>query len=274
LYGWSNGLDFADCDHVPAATAIAKGVSHHTAEKPVWLIHTSGTGILTVEDDRAKTYGIERPKEYNDWEGIDELIHLPDDAFHRNVDKIILGAGQRAPDAVKTAVVCPCTIYGPGRGPGNNKSAQVYWLTSAVLKRQKGLLVGQGKNIWHEVHVQDLSDVYLALGEAAVAGGGKATWGNKGYYFTENGSFCWGDVQREVAKVAFEKKLISSPEVEPLTDEEVSELHPFKLYAWGTNSRGHAIRARKLLGWNPSKPSLKETIPDIVDIEARALGLI
>lgn len=266
-------VDFADCDHVLSAKAIAKGLAHHTPENPVWLIHTSGTGILTFEDFRASSYGIERRKEYNDWDGINEVMDLPDDALHRDVDKIIIEAGTRNPSSVKTAIVCPPTIYGPGRGPGNQKSIQAYLLSAAVLKRKKGLLVGQGKNIWHQVHVQDLSDVYLALGEAAAAGGGKATWGDQGYYFAENGSFVWGDIQRAVAKAAFEKKLIPSPEVEPLQDDKVAELHPFGLYAWGTNSRGHAIRARKLLGWSPHRPSLLELIPHIVDVEAKDLGL-
>lgn len=270
----NTAADFADCDHVAAATAIAKGLAHHTPEKPVWLIHTSGTGILTFEDFRASSYGIERTKEYNDWDGVGEVTNLPDDALHRIVDKIILEAGQRAPDSVKTAIVCPPTIYGPGRGPGNQKSVQAYWLSAAVLKRKQGLLVGEGKNTWHQVHVQDLSNVYLGLGEAAAAGGGQATWGAQGYYFAEHGPFVWGDVQRAVAKAAFEKKFISSPDVEPLPDAKVAELNPFGLYAWGTNSRGHAVRARKLLGWAPQKPSLLELIPHIVDVEAKDMGLL
>ncbi|EAW12617.1 putative nucleoside-diphosphate-sugar epimerase [Aspergillus clavatus NRRL 1] len=264
----------ADCDHVASATAIAKGAAHHTPEHPLWIIHTSGTGILTVEDFRNNTWGIERTKEHNDWDGVDELLNLPDDSLHRNVDTIIIGAGQRAPDSVKTAIVCPPTIYGPGRGPGNQKSVQAYWLAAAVLKRKQGLLVGQGKNTWHQVHVQDLSDVFLALGEAAAAGGGQATWNDKGYYLAENGSFVWGDIQRAIAQTAFDKKLIPSPDVEHLTDEQVTELNELGLYAWGSNSRGHAIRAKKLLGWSPQKPSLVELIPDIVELEARDLGLI
>ncbi|PLB43217.1 putative nucleoside-diphosphate-sugar epimerase [Aspergillus steynii IBT 23096] len=266
-------LHCADCDHVASAEAIAKGAAQHTPERPLWLIHTSGTGILTVEDFRTNTWGLYRTKEHDDWDGVDELLNLPDDSLHRNVDKIIIDAGKKNPDSVKVAIVCPPTIYGPGRGPGNQKSVQAYWLTAAVLKRKKGLLVGKGENIWHQVHVQDLSDVYLLLGDAAAAGGGKATWNDKGYYLAENGPFVWGDIQREVARVAHEKKLIPSSEVEPLPDAEVTALNQFGLYAWGSSSRGHSLRARKLLGWSPSRPSLKELIPEIVDIEARDLGL-
>ena len=41
----------------------------------------------------------------------------------------------------------------------------------------------------HEIHVQDHSDLYLLLGEAAVEGVGEATWDEEGYYSAENGSF-------------------------------------------------------------------------------------
>lgn len=266
-------LDFADCDHVAAAQAIAKGAQSHTAEHPLWLIHTSGTGILTVEDQRARSYGIERPKQYNDWEGVSELVNLPQDAFHRNVDEIIIKAGQRDPSSVHTAVVCPPTIYGPGRGPGNTKSVQAYLLAAAVLKRGKGFLVGKGENVWHQVHVQDLSNVYLALGEAAAAGGGNATWGEQGYYLAENGSFVWGDIQRAIAQAAFDQKYINSPEVESLDDAQTTDILSVGLYAWGSNSRGQSFRARKLFGWEPKQVKLIELIPDIVALEAKGLRL-
>ncbi|KAJ5552612.1 hypothetical protein N7494_001990 [Penicillium frequentans] len=253
--------------------ALLKAPSTTPPERPVWLIHTSGTGILTVEDQRAGTYGIERPKEYNDWEGVSELINLPADAFHRNVDEITINAGKENPTSVRTAIVCPPTIYGQGRGPVNTKSVQAYLLSAAVIKRGKGFLVGKGENVWHQVHVQDLSNVYLALGDAAAEGGGKATWNDEGYYLAENGSFVWGDIQRAVAQSAFEQKYIQSPEVEVLDGKQTTEILSAGIYAWGSNSRGHSLRARKLFGWEPKQPKLIELIPEIVAIEAKGLGL-
>lgn len=37
---------------------------------------------------------------------------MPSEAFHRNVDEIVLKAGSENASAVKTAIVCPPTIYG------------------------------------------------------------------------------------------------------------------------------------------------------------------
>ena len=180
---------------------------------------------------------------------------------------------KRDPSAVHTAIVCPPTIYGPGRGSGNTKSIQVYLLSHFVLKRGKGFLVGQGENVWHQVHVQDLSNVYLALGEAAAAGDGNATWNDEGYYLAENGSFVWGDIQRAVAQAAFDQKYIESPDVESLNDKQTADILSVGVYAWGSNSRGHAIRARKLFGWEPKQPKLIDLIPEIITLEAKQLGL-
>lgn len=215
--------------------------------------------------------GVEREDVYDDWDNVDKVTSLPNDALHRDVDKIFLSAGEDHP-AVKSAVVSPPSINGPGRGL-NPASKQIPIFVQETLKRKKGMVLGEGRNIWNWVHVQDLSELYLALGEAAAAGGGNATWGKEAYYFAENGTFYWGDVQRAVAKVAHEKGYLPTAEVDTLSFDEASKLHPFLPALVGGNSLGTAIRARKLLGWNPTRQGLLDLIPDIVDEEARALGL-
>lgn len=178
-------LNWADSDHPRSANAIVRGAKKHAVDKPVFLIHTSGTGILTWKTVQDKSFGDLEEKVYDDWDGIDEVISLPNDAAHRNVDKIILDAGEHP--AVRTAIVCPPSIYGPGRGPGNKRSQQLYDLSRMILKTGKGMRVGKGENKQTHIHVYDLSDLYLLLIEAAAAGGGEATWGNKGYYFSSRG---------------------------------------------------------------------------------------
>lgn len=218
-------------------------------------------------------FGFELPKVYDDWDGIKEVTSLPDSAFHRHVDKIVLRMSSANPQAIQTAIVCPPCIYAPGRGPDNQRSIQVYEATKTILKRKKGFLPMKGENIWHEVNVHDLSDLYVLLGEAAASGGGQATWNQEGYYFAENGEFRWGDIFQGIADIATEKGLIDSNATTILTPEELTELHPWGTYIWATNSRGKALRARKLLGWNPHGETLEASLPDIVESEARALGL-
>jgi hypothetical protein len=142
-------LDWANCDHEASASAIVKGLSSRST--PGFLIHTSGTGILTYADVARGSYGTPSTKVYNDWDGVSEVTSLPDEAWHRKVDKIVLAAG----DNVKTAIVCPPTIYGPGRGPGNTYSDQWYFVSPKcacnVIPISLTLIDGQGHDgaqIW------------------------------------------------------------------------------------------------------------------------------
>jgi nucleoside-diphosphate-sugar epimerase len=224
-------LHHADCDHVGSAKAIVAGLSR--SGRKAYLIHTSGTGVLSFEDFESNTYGIKREKVYDDWDGIDEVTSIPDVALHRNVDKIILRSNADSAGNIQSAIVCPPCIYGPGRGPDNQRSMQVYDMAKAALKRMKGFVVNDGVNMWTQVHVQDLSEVYLALVTAALSpDGGKATWNKEGYYFAESGEFCWGDIGRKIGEIAFKNKLINHDGIDNVTKEEADEMRPMGSYLW------------------------------------------
>ena len=119
-----------------------------------------------MRDVQAGHCGVEDEHVYDDWEGVGEVTSLPDSAWHRKVDKIVL-AGSKTAVNVKTAIVCPPTIYGPGRGPGNTYSDQWYFLAKAYIQRGHAFRIGEGTNRWNMVHVHDLSNIYLALVEEA-----------------------------------------------------------------------------------------------------------
>ena len=205
---------------------------------------------------------------YDDIEDVGELTSLPHHAPHRNIDEIVLEAGS---SHVKTAIVCPPTIYGVGRGTGNTRSIQLPGLARCILQRGAAFQVGAGKTFWTNVHVYDLSMVYLLLVEAAAAGGGKASWGKEGYYFTENGEHVWGQVSSEVAKRAQKLGLLESTKVDSLPPEKVDELRSYGSMLWGANSRGRASRARKELGWTPKGQPMVETIDEALRIEQEAI---
>lgn len=134
-----------------------------------------------------------------------ELTALPAEAFHRNVDEIVLATDPKGAHGVHTAIVCPPTIYGEGRGPVSRRGRQVYELASLILAEKYAPIIGQGKARWNNVHVHDLSDVFLRLVQIAAsvkkiesAVDLKETWGEKGYYFTENGEHEWGATSRDL----------------------------------------------------------------------------
>lgn len=264
----------ANADHAGAANAIVAGLAQK--QTPSHFIHVSGTGILSSADSERKTFGELSTHVYEDSDrGIGEVTSLPETYEHRNVDIIVLAAAQKNPGNIFTAIVCPPTIYGPGRGPDNQRSIQAYWLSEAFLKRGKGFQVNEGKNIWHQVHVQDLSQIFVSLVTAATQpGGGKATWNDKGYYFAEDGDFVWGDISRSIAKIAAEKGFIQSAEIDSLPAAEVNKLMTAGAFLTGTNSRAKAVRARELLGWKPKEKKLEDFLTQIVESEAKSLGLL
>ena len=187
------------------------------------------------------------------------------------MDKIILASGSKN---VKSAIVCPPTIYGQGRGPVNQRSIQLPELSRCTLEKGHGIQVGAGKTYWTNVHVHDLSEVFVALVEAAAARGGNASWGDDGYYFTENGEHIWGEISKAVASAAHKQGFIPSDEVKIYTNEEIDEMCKFGTGLWGANSRCRAIRARKLLGWVPKGRSIEQEIPDTVASEADLRGFV
>ncbi|KAF2275188.1 NAD dependent epimerase/dehydratase family protein [Westerdykella ornata] len=267
-------VNTANVDHEASARAIVAGLAQKKEGEKGWLIHTSGTGILCYADYERKSYGAKNEKVFDDWDGIGEVLNIPDAALHRPVDKIVLAASHQYPGKISTAIICPPTIYGPGRGPDRTKSIQANLMARATLVRKKGFHVEGGENKWTQVHIQDLSNVYISLlTEALTAGGGKATWNDEGYYFAEAGEFVWGDLAKEIAKAAKDKGYIETSEVDAISTEEADKLVELGSYLWGVNSRCRSIRANKLFGWKPTQKSLFDLVPEIVDVEARDLGI-
>lgn len=264
--------DTADSsDHQGAARAIGDGLkSTHSSSNPGYWIHISGTGILCWYDTDHERYG-EPPlpeQSYDDLDGVDKVTSLPDSAFHRDVDKIVLAYAAEDPEAVKVAIVSPPTIYGPGRGPANQTSRQIPSLIATTLQEGYGPIIGAGHTEWDNVHVQDLSNLIVLLAAQSALpeknAAEKEIWGPKGYFFAENGTHKWSDMAKAIAKEAHKQGLIQSSEAKNLDFEVAKKRHGFESLSWGLNSKGKARRARKYLGWQPKHPSLVESIPEAV----------
>lgn len=150
---------------------------------------------------------------------------------------------------------------------------QIYNAAKSFLKNGKAFKVGKGENIWHQVHVADLSNLYLLLGEAALNNGSPATWNEEGYYLAENGSFVWGEVLEAIAKIAHKKGLLQESTVDSLSSRDADAILSHYSFMTGTNSRGLSIRGKKLLGWKPVQGDIMDELTTAVDNEARILGL-
>jgi len=210
---------------------------------------------------------------------IDRILSMPDQALHRDVEKIVLAASEQP--GLRTCIVAPPTIYGRGRGPGNRRSQQVEAMARFLLKQGYAPIIGTGKVEWDNIHVHDVSSLFVLLVEAALdpsrRGSGGAddaeVFGPRGYFYTRNGTHTWGDVARWVADAAFREGFMAEPKTETVTMEEVCRLLGSSTSSWGTNSRCVAERAAKFLSWQPREGPLENEIPNVVKGEAELLGI-
>ncbi|KAF4510259.1 hypothetical protein G6O67_002162 [Ophiocordyceps sinensis] len=189
-------------DNLAAAAAIAKGLKDgHATDRPGYWIHTSGAAILSWYDTEHERLGdAPLPEQtYRDIDDIERIIDLPDAAFHRRVDKVVLAANS---DAVRTAIVCPSTIYGPGEGAVNTRSGQVPDLVKVTLIMGFAPIIGEGMTEWGHVHIRDLGDLFVKLVEASQDASRQENpdvFGPRAYFFAENGTHLWADVARWIA---------------------------------------------------------------------------
>ena len=272
-------VDTADSsDNEPSAKAIAEGLREgHSASRPGFWLHVGGTGILTYFDSEVKkSFGELDDKVFDDYDGVEELVNLPAAAFHRNIDEIVLQSGTAYQDTVKTAIICPPTIYGQGRGPVSGRGRQVYELASFILKEKYIPRIGKGLSRWNHVHIHDLSALIGLLVDTArdsTRNNDPEVWGAHGYFLSENGEHTWGDLAVQVGQEVYKQGLLQNePEVRSLPiDEAVKSSAGFEAASWGMNSRARAFRARKVLGWQPKQQGLVEEIPIIVRSEQARL---
>ena len=123
------------------------------------------------------------------------------------------------------------------------------------------------------MHIEDLSDVYRLLVNAAVEGRSELEiWGAKGYVFTENGEHVWGDLAMASGKRAESLGYVKEGVKEYLLGkDEALEVAGFEAVSWGLNSRGKAERAREVLGRRPFKASIEEHVEEILEDERKRL---
>lgn len=123
-----------------------------------------------------------------------------------------------------------------------------------------------------DVHVKDLADAYLILvNEALKPNGGAAAWGPTGYYFTAVHEHRWGDITKSIAKISAAKGAIPTDEVEVLTPEEATKVHPWATVLWGGNCRSRSD-GLKALGWKPVGPLIEESLDSMIQFEIDTLG--
>jgi len=178
--------DCGNSDHENSLKAIITGLLRHQTAS--FLIHLSGTGILSDFKDTKDYRGRLNPKVYSDVDSIDDITSRPAGSLHRHTDALIQEAAVRYGEKLKVAIVCPPDIYGRGYGPGRNQSVYFPVFVKETKKIGAPFYLNEGSNTRGWVHIDDLMDVYVALVEAAADGGGSVTWGKDVSFAWKKGS--------------------------------------------------------------------------------------
>lgn len=248
-------------DHEASINAIIAGLLKR--DSPTFLLHLGGTGIIA--DWRSDDYrGELNPKVWSDIDDIDAIWNLPDNALHRNVDKIIHNAAEQHSEKLHTAIICPPDIYGPGTGLGRTQSVYFPTLYAESAKLGQTFYAASGANTRSFVHINDLMAVYLRLVESAVQGGKGTDWGLRGYYFCSSQEASQYDLAVAAGPILKRLGVVKTEEPKRCTLEEVGamlsqyRLPGIGLYMYAANSRTRADRAERVLGYRPIAPSVWE----------------
>lgn len=200
------------------------------------FLHTSGSSIvgdMAAGEPGEKIYQDDTP-----------VRPLPGKVARVAVNETVLAAAR---DGVRAVVVCPTMIYGQGRGV-HRESVQVPWFIGLAKKHGVPRHIGRGENIWSNVHIDDLVDLYLLMLDRAPAGA---------FYYAENGE----NSMREICQAIGQVLGLGGRTAPMSVDEAARESSEVAAnYSYGSNSRVRAVRARRELGWSPHRPSLLEHI--------------
>ncbi|KAF9266639.1 NAD(P)-binding protein [Marasmius fiardii PR-910] len=245
-------IAMADADDPVAAKVTLKDCKKRfegTGKPPVF-IHTSGTGVLA--DNAAGKYVTDTI--YNDADA-DQIETLPATQIHRNVDLEILGADKEG--YVKSYIIIPSTIYSIAKGPlfeagiSNPHPIQVPALIRASLDRKQAAMVGDGANVWPNVDIYELADLYNILYDSIVKKPDQTGHGREGIYFGANDEYRLYDVGRAIGEALVDLGISQNPEPTTFSQQEIDKYFGGSSYV-GSNSRCVANRS-KSIGWNPKK---------------------
>lgn len=224
-------VNTADSDDRAAVEAMLGALAG--SGKP--FIHTSGSSVVADDARGGPSDAV-----------FDETIHeagstwapMQDKQARFDLDRAILAS---AANGVRGIVICPPLIYGHGLGPERD-SRQLPTLIAQARASGIARHAGAGRNVWSNVHIGDLVDLY-ALALAAAPPGT--------FLFAENGEAAFRDLTAAIARALG----LGPAQDWPIDDAIAAWGRGRTLYAQASNSRIRAKRARAL-GWAPHHDSI------------------
>ncbi|WGS51270.1 NAD-dependent epimerase/dehydratase family protein [Paraburkholderia sp. D15] len=229
-------INAASSDHEGAVQALIEGL----AGSGKVLLHTSGSSIVgdASGGEASSTAGDARIYR-------EDALPTPtaDKAARVAIDQQVLDAARRN---IRSAVLCNTLIYGNGAVAGS-ASLQLPRLVRQAQKSGVVRHVGSGGNIWSNVHIDDVAELYRLALEKTPAGM---------FYFVESGEASFREMSAAIARVM----KLGDAQDWPLADAQQEWGYEMASYGLGSNSRVRGVRARELLGWQPKRNSVIDWI--------------
>ncbi|MDQ7977815.1 NAD-dependent epimerase/dehydratase family protein [Paraburkholderia sp. SARCC-3016] len=225
-------INAASSDHRGAVEALIEGLAG--SNKP--FLHTSGSSIVgDASGGEAGSAAIHR----------EDSLPEPtaDKAARVAIDRLVLDAAKRG---IRSAVLCNTLIYGHGAIKGS-ASVQLPRLIRQAQKSGIVRHVGSGGNIWSNVHIDDVVELYRLALDKTPAGT---------FYFVESGEASF----REMSTAIADALGLGAPQDWPLEAAKKEWGYEMASYGLGSNSRVRGTRARELLGWTPKRTSVTDWI--------------
>lgn len=225
-------VDTAEANHAGVVAALVAAL--RGSGKP--FLHTSGSGIVG-----SVANGERRDEIYDEYTAFAPTV--PRMQERAAVDQLVFDAARQG---VRAVVIRPSMIYGEGRG-ARKESAQVPALIDNAKKSGIGLHIGPGENIWANVHIDDVPELYALALEKAPAGA---------LYYAENGEEALKNVAASISRM-----LGFGGRTRNWSPQEAEAALGIRAHSsFGSNSRVRAKRARAELGWRPQGVSILEEI--------------
>lgn len=225
-------INAASSDHLGAIEALLDGLAG--SGKP--FLHTSGTSL--VADDAQGAFGSDRV-----FDEETRFTPRPERAARVALNQVVLDAAARD---VRSVVLCNSLIYGNGLGLAGD-SVQIPPLVAQA--RASGIVrtVGAGLNVWSNVHLEDMLDLYeLALARAPAGE----------LFFVENGAASFLEIGQAIAR----RFGLGGPDAWSVAEAAAAWGGMRAALSLGSNSRVTSGKARRELGWTPGQLSVTDWI--------------
>ena len=244
VVGTLNDRDLLIAQARAADAVINAASSDNRAAVEAFIDALAGTGKVFLHTSGSSIVG-----DASGGEGTDKIYFedqlpapTPDKAARVAIDGLVLAAAGKG---VRSAVLCNTLIYGHGALPRD--SVQLPRLLKQARKSGIVRHVGRGLNIWSNVHIDDVVDLYLLALEKTEAGV---------FYFVESGEASFRDMTAAIARALN----LGEPQDWPLDQAKEEWGYEMASYGLGSNSRVRGQRARTQLGWQPHRPPVLDWI--------------